>query len=223
MEPIKVLIVDDHSVVRRGLRAILESEQDIKVVGEAADGAEALEKVRELLPDVVLMDLVMPVVDGITAIRQIRESCPGTRVLVLTSFADDDKVFASIKAGAIGYLLKNSPAEDLERAIHSVARGELHLQAVIAEKVMDEFSPKPMETSNLAKLTERETEVLTMIARSMTNKEIAAELCISIKTVKVHVSSILNKLHSRDRTEAAVYAIQRGLLTDQESRQNNTP
>jgi len=218
MEPINVLIVDDHAVVRRGLRSILEVEQDIEVIGEAADGSEAVQKVKELLPDVVLMDLVMPGMDGITAIRQIRESCPSTRVLVLTSFSEDENIFASIKAGAIGYMLKNVPAEDLERAVRSVARGELHLQAVIAQKVLDEFSPKSVDTSNLANLTTREIEVLTMIARNMTNKEIASELCISIKTVKVHVSNILSKLHSRDRTEAAVYAIRQGLVTDYEQK-----
>jgi two-component system, NarL family, response regulator LiaR len=223
MDPIRVLIVDDHSVVRRGLCAILESEPDIELVGEAADGAEAVEKAQRLSPDVVLMDLVMPGVDGITAIRQIRDSCPNTRILVLTSFGEDDKVFASIKAGAIGYLLKNTPAEDLERAIHSVARGELHLQAIIAERVLDEFSQKSVEKINLAKLTEREMDVLAMIARSLTNKEIAAELSISIRTVKVHVSNILNKLHSRDRTEAALYAIQRGLIADREPRQHHLP
>jgi len=212
MERTSVLLVDDHAVVRRGLRAFLESEEDIEVVGEAADGHEAVQKVQDLLPDVVLMDLVMPGGDGLTAIRQIREVCPASRVLVVTSFGEDERVFAAMKAGAIGYLLKDSPAEDLGRAIRSVARGELHLQAEIARKVLDEFTLAPAHTVNPAGLTGREIEVLILITRNLSNKEIAHELFISVKTVKVHVSNILSKLHSRDRTEAALYAVRQGLV-----------
>ena len=213
--PISVLIVDDHAVVRRGLRSILESECDIKVVGEATDGVEAIKKVQEFTPDVILMDLVMPGLDGVTAIRRIRELSPNSRVLVLTSFGEDEKVFASIKAGAIGYLLKNVPAEDIERAIRSVACGELHLQAVVARRVLEEFKPLASQPASQVLLTNRETQILTLITRNCTNKEIASELSISIKTVKTHVSNILNKLQSRDRTEAALFAIHRGLVPEQ--------
>jgi NarL family two-component system response regulator LiaR len=145
---------------------------------------------------------------------------PESRVLVLTSFGEEEKVFASIKAGAIGYLLKNVPAEDIERAIRSVACGELHLQSVIAQKVLDEFNPAASQPTSQAQLTDRETQILTLIARGFTNKEIASDLTISIKTVKTHVSNILNKLHYRDRSEAALYAIQSGLVTKQESSNN---
>ncbi len=217
-EAISVLIVDDHAMVRRGLRAFLESEQDMEVIGEAADGAEAVDKVQDLLPDVVLMDLIMPDMDGITATRQIRQVSPNTRVLVLTSFGDDDKVFASIKAGAIGYLLKDVPAEDLGRAIRSVARGELHLHPEIARKVLDEFNSAHDETPPLTELTGRELEVLSLLARGYSNKEIARDLHISIKTVKTHVSNILSKLHIIDRTQAALYAVRQGLSKATETR-----
>ena len=217
MEVITVFIVDDHAVVRQGLRAFLESEGDIEVVGEAADGAEAVKRIRDLLPNVVLMDLVMPGVDGITATRQVREASPHSRVLVLTSFSEDEKVFPSIKAGAMGYLLKDTPAEDLGRAIRSVARGGFLLHPEIASRVLDEFAslrPEPLSPSTL---TARETEVLTLITRGYSNKEIARELVISIKTVKTHVSSILSKLHTVDRTQAALCAVRKGLVPPQEA------
>jgi NarL family two-component system response regulator LiaR len=217
MEGISVLVVDDHAVVRQGLQAFLESEADIEVVGEAANGAEAVEKVQELLPDVVLMDLVMPGMDGITATRQIREISPNSRVLVLTSFGEDEKVFPSIKAGAMGYLLKDVPAEDLGRAIRSVARGEFLLHPEIARKVLDEFSSIPFKGPPLTELTPREIEVLTLVARGYRNKEIAHDLGISIKTVKTHVSNILSKLHMIDRTQAALYAVRQGLVSPGES------
>lgn len=217
MERISVLIVDDHAVVRRGLRSFLESEEDIEVVGEASDGAEAVKKVQESLPDVVLMDLVMPGGDGITATRQVHEVSPSSRVLVLTSFGEDEKVFPSIKAGAMGYLLKDVPAEDLGRAIRSVARGELLLHPEIARKVLDEFAVVHSEVPPLTELTPREIEVLTLIARGRSNKEIAQHLQISIKTVKTHVSNILSKLHMMDRTQAAVYAVRQGLVPPEQA------
>ena len=212
MARISVLIVDDHAVVRRGLRAFLESEGDIEVVGEAADGAGALQQVQELLPDVVLMDLVMPGMDGITATRKIREICPSSRVLVLTSFSEDDKIFPSIKAGAQGYLLKDTPAEDLGRAIRSVARGEFLLHPEIASKVLAEFSTLRRDPPLLTSLTPREIEVLSLIAQGYTNREIARDLSISVKTVKTHVGNILSKLHMVDRTQAALYAVRQGLV-----------
>jgi len=212
VELITVLIVDDHEVVRRGLRSFLESQGDIEVVGEAADGAEAVEKVQDLLPDVVLMDLVMPGMDGIDAIRKVSQVCPSSRVLVLTSFSEDDKVFPAIKAGANGYLLKDVAVEDLARAIRSVAGGEFLLHPEVAGKVLDEFRETPKEMTPLSDLTPREIEVLTLIAKGYSNKEIAATLCIATRTVKAHVSNILGKLHAMDRTQAAVYAVRQGLV-----------
>lgn len=216
MGDISVLIVDDHGVVRRGLRSFLESEEDIRVVGEAANGAEAIEKVRSLSPDVVLMDLVMPGMDGIATTRQITQLCPETRVLVLTSFSDDDKVFPALEAGAMGYLLKDIPAEDLGRAIRTVAAGEFLLNSKVAGKVIRGFRPsaeaEPSEesASTMGDLTHREIEVLTLIARGCTNKEISVELCITVRTVKAHVSNILAKLNATDRLQAALLAIQEG-------------
>ena len=211
MERISVLIVDDHAVVRRGLRAFLESEEDIEIVGEAANGAEAVEKVQALLPDVVLMDLVMPGMGGIRATREIAEVSPSSRVLVLTSFSEDEQVFPSIKAGAMGYLLKDVAAEQLGSAIRSVARGVFLLDPQIASKVLKEFSTVHQEIPSLGRLTPREVEVLTLIARGRSNKEIAVDLNISVKTVKTHVSNILGKLHMMDRTQAAIYAVRKGL------------
>lgn len=212
MECITVLIVDDHAVVRQGLRTFLESEGDIEVVGEATDGAEAVEKVQELVPDVVLMDLVMPGTGGISATRQITEISPVTRVLVLTSFGEDDKVFPSIKAGAMGYLLKDATAEQLGSAIRSVASGVFLLDPQIAGKVLEEFETTRPQWLGGSRLTPRESEVLVQIARGRANKEIAQNLKISVKTVKTHVSNILSKLHMIDRTQAAVYAVRQGLV-----------
>jgi len=213
MSKITVLIVDDHAVVRKGLRVFLEGEGDIEIAGEAANGAEAVQKVQELLPDVVLMDLVMPVMDGITATRRISEISPSSRILVMTSFGEDEKVFPSIKVGATGYLLKDTPAEDLARAVRAVARGEFLLHPDIAHKVLTEFTgARPESSPHITKLTPREIEVLNLIAHGRSNKEIAAELNISIHTVKNHVSNILSKLHRMDRTQAALYALRQGLL-----------
>ncbi len=208
MDKISVLIVDDHPVVRQGLHSFLQLQDDLEIVGEAADGLEAVEKVDELLPDVVLMDLVMPKVDGIAAIRRITALSPSTRVLVLTSFSDDDKVFSAIKAGALGYLMKDSSPADLAEAIRAVYRGEPSLDPEIAKKVMDQLS-KGEEVIAEEDLTTREKEVLRLIARGNSNKEIAASLNISEKTVKNHVTNILQKLHLSDRTQAALYAVRR--------------
>jgi NarL family two-component system response regulator LiaR len=211
MEAITVLIVDDHAVVRRGLRSFLKSEGDIEVVGEATNGTEAIEKVQQLLPEVVLMDLVMPGMDGIATTRTISRVSPTSHVLVLTSFGEEDKVFAAIKAGARGYMLKDVPAEDLARAIRCVAQGEFLLHPEIAEKVLDELC-KPAAEPLRGELTPREVEVLTLVAQGLTNREIAQRLTISVRTVKAHVSNILSKLHAADRTQAAVYAMRQGLV-----------
>jgi len=212
MDKISVLIVDDHPVVREGLRSFLQLQEDMDVVGEAADGMEALEKVGELVPDVVLIDLVMPRMDGITTIRQIGAISPSSRILVLTSFSEDDKVFPAIKAGAHGYLMKDIKPTELAQSIRSVYRGEPSLHPEIARKLMDQLSKG--EGGAEDRLTARETEVLGLIARGYSNKEIAAALQVSEKTIKTHVSNILQKLHLSDRTQAALYAVRQRIATD---------
>ena len=210
-EKISVLLVDDHAVVRQGLRTFLELQTDMEVVGEAADGEEAVASVEQLVPDVVLMDLMMPNMDGIEAIRRIRQISPTTRVIALTSFVDDSKVFGSVKAGAAGYLLKDVQPQDLADAIRTVHGGEALLHPAIAAKLVQEFS-EPTEAQPFQNLTAREMEVLRLLAQAKSNKEIAAEFVLSEKTVKTHVSNILQKLHLADRTQAAVYAIRQRLV-----------
>ncbi len=178
MDKIGVLIVDDHAVVRQGLRTLLELQEDIEVVGEAANGLESVEQARQLLPDVVLMDLLMPEMDGIEATRRIRSLSPSTKVIILTSFAEDDNVFPSIKAGALGYLLKNVSPPDLIKAIQAAHRGEAQLDPEIAKKLMDEVSTRPSKPAT-GNLTERELEVLRLIARGRNNRDIARELVVS--------------------------------------------
>lgn len=211
-EKITILIVDDHAVVRQGLRTFLELQADMALVGEADNGRTAVELAQRLAPDLVLMDLVMPQMDGIEAIRQIRAVSPKTQVLVLTSFTEDDKVFPAIKAGALGYLLKDVAPGDLIKAVQAAARGEAQLHPEIAKKLMGELTGKTGAATPDA-LTERELEVLRLIARGLNNQEIAAALTISHKTVKTHVSNILSKLHLADRTQAAIYALQQGIAT----------
>jgi len=211
--PISVLIVDDHAVVRQGLRSFLELQPDIQVAGEASDGEEALAQAKALLPDIILMDLVMPNVDGVSAIRSITAAVPSTKILVLTSFSEDEKVFASIKAGAHGYLMKDVLPPELVKAIRTVYRGEAQLHPEIARKLMNEFStPAPAPARH--DLTDRELDVLRLIAQGKSNKEIAEVLVLSEKTVKTHVSNILQKLHLSDRTQAAVYALKQKLVED---------
>jgi NarL family two-component system response regulator LiaR len=210
MDKITILIVDDHAVVRQGLRTFLELQADMAVVGEASNGLEAVEQARRLLPDLVLMDLVMPHLDGIEATRRIRALSPTTQVLVLTSFTEDDKVFPAIKAGALGYLLKDVTPGDLIKAVQAAHRGEVQLHPEIAKKLMSEFATR-LDSSSPEALTERELEVLRLIARGLSNQEISETLVISHKTVKTHVSNILSKLHLADRTQAAIYAWRQGL------------
>ena len=210
-EPIRILLADDHALLRQGLRALLETTPEIQVAGEAGDGAEAVEKAQRLQPDVILMDLMMPRMDGLTAIRALKQADPGTRILVLTSFDEDEKVFAAVKAGALGYLLKDSSAADLCQAIQAVHRGEPSLAPVLAAKVMREISRPPDLPPTESPLTEREMEVLDLVARGSSNQEIADKLVIAERTVGKHVSNILEKLHLANRTQAALYALRTGL------------
>lgn len=206
---IRVLIADDHEIVRQGLTTFLELQEDIEVVGQAADGEAAARMAERLTPDVVLMDLVMPVLDGIGAIARIRASAPSSHVIVLTSFADDEKIFAAIRAGAAGYLLKDVSPQDLATAIRMVQGGEPILAPGVARRLMDEVGRQPEPANHL---TEREIEVLKLIANGRSNKEIAGDLTLSEKTVKTHVSNILKKLHVADRTQAALYAVRQHLV-----------
>ena len=210
---IRVLIADDHAIVRKGIRALLSTETDIQVIGEASDGAEAIAQAQALNPDVILMDLVMPKLDGIEATRQITAHQPRARILVLTSFAADDKVFPAIKAGALGYLLKDSGPEELVQAIHQVHRGEPSLEPSIARKVLTELSQPPKTPLTLEPLTEREVGVLRLVAQGHSNREIAEQLVITEMTVRTHVSNILSKLHLASRTQAALYALREGLAS----------
>ena len=212
-ETIGVLLVDDHEVVRRGIGALLATEDSISVVGEAADGEEAITKAAALEPDVIMMDLEMPGLGGIGAIESIVGSDPEAKILVLTSFAADDKVFPAIKAGASGYLLKDTGPEELVTAVQQVARGESSLNPTIARKLLREVSAPPAGKQTADPLTERELEVLGLIAKGKSNQEIADELVISEATVRTHVSNILGKLHLASRTQAALYALREGLAS----------
>ena len=211
--PIQVLIVDDQAIVRKGIRALLAEVDYVQVVGEAGDGEEAIAQAQDLNPDVILMDLVMPGVDGIEAIRRITDCCKKIRVLVLTSFASDDKVFPAIKAGALGYLLKDAAPGELLRAIREVHRGEPSLQPAIAHKVMRELQRESNLPPTEEPLTEREEEVLGLVAQGLANQEIADRLFVSERTVRAHVSNILGKLHVANRTQAALYALREGLAS----------
>jgi len=212
-QPIRVLIVDDHAIVRKGISALLSTEPDIQVLGEATNGAEGVEKAETLRPDVVLMDMVMPKMDGIEATRRITALDSGPRVLVLTSFAADDKVFPAIKAGALGYLLKDSGPNDLIRAIRQVYRGEPSLEPAIASKVLFELAHPPKAEPTTDPLTEREMEVLRLLAQGYSNRQIADALVITEMTVRAHVSNILGKLHLASRTQAALFALREGLAS----------
>ena len=209
-EPIRVLIVDDHAVVREGLRSFLTLQDGIEVAGEAADGEEALEIAAQLRPDVILMDLVMPRLDGLAAMRALREQLPGARVIVLTSFLDDDKLLPALRSGAAGYLLKNAQPQELVRAIRAAQAGEALLDPVVAARLVETLAADG-EVEPLERLTPREREVLVLIAQGFANKRIARELGVSEKTVKAHVGHVLAKLGVTDRTQAAVVAVRAGL------------
>ena len=212
-ELIRVLIVDDHVIVRKGIRVLLATEADIDVVGEARDGREALREIEALRPDVILLDLLMPRLDGIEVIRRTLARDPQARILVLTSFAADDKVFPAIKAGALGYLLKDTKPEELVYAIRQVYRGESSLSPAIARKVLQELSRSSDRPPTPNPLTAREVEVLQVVAQGKINRDIADELMISEATVRTHVSKILGKLHLATRTQATLYALREGLVS----------
>jgi DNA-binding NarL/FixJ family response regulator len=214
-DPIRVLVVDDHPVVRQGLRSFLASRDGIEVVGEAADGEAAVAEARRLRPDVVLLDLVMPGGGGVDAIARIREEGDGPAVLVLTSFAGDDQVLPAVRAGASGYLLKDVDGAELEAAIRTVAQGGALLDPHVAGTVMGEVArPGRRGALDVETLTPREREVLSLLAQGLTNRELASRLFVSEKTVKTHVSSILSKLHLADRTQAALFAVRHGLAEE---------
>lgn len=211
---IRVLVADDHAVVRQGLRTFLDLQGEVEVVGEAADGEQAVAEAERLRPDVVLMDLVMPRLDGIGAIRRIRELAPDTRVLVLTSFLDDDKLMPAVRAGAAGYLLKDVQPQELLAAIRTVHGGEALLSPAVTTRLMEGLAQQG-EGQTLPPgegLTPREREVLVLVARGYANKRIALELGVAEKTVKTHVSNILAKLGLSDRTQAALFAVREGLV-----------
>jgi DNA-binding NarL/FixJ family response regulator len=209
---IRVLIADDHAVVREGLRAFLQLQDGLEVVGEAADGVEAVEQAELLAPNVVLMDLVMPRLDGIGAMRELRARLPAARVIVLTSFLDDDRLLPAIQAGAAGYLLKDVEPAELVRAVRLANAGEAMIAPTVAARLVDAIADRPRPPAR-AQLTRREHEVLELIARGRPNKRIAIELGISEKTVKAHVGRLLAKLGVADRTQAALLAVREGLVS----------
>jgi NarL family two-component system response regulator LiaR len=212
-EVVTVLLVDDHALVRGGVRAYLDTQPDIEVVGEAGSGAEAVRQAETLVPDVVLMDLVMPGMDGIEATQRVRQVSPRSQVVVLTSFHEDSHIFPALKAGALSYLLKDAGPEEVAAAVRAAARGEVTIHPSIAARLVRQVRGVEDQPANpYTELTEREEQVLRLIAEGRSNAEIAAELVISEKTVKGHVGNVLSKLHLADRTQAAVFAWREGFI-----------
>lgn len=210
---IKIIIADDHPLIRQGLRVVIEAQPDMELVGEASNGEQAIQQALALKPDIVIMDLQMPVKDGLAATREITQADPHAQVLVLTSFPDDDNVYAAIKAGAMGFLLKDSSAEYLLDAIRTVSRGESVLHPTIARKLMQEIRQPPRLPPTTEPLTPREVEVLGCLTQGMANQQIARQLSISVRTVSAHVRNILDKLHLANRTQAALYALDQGIVS----------
>ena len=216
MAKIKILIADDHAVVREGTRRILEQDQRLEVVAEAGDGEEAIRLATNLKPDVAIIDIAMPNIDGIEATRQIKALCPDTTVLILTAYDDDQFIFSLLEAGAAGYLLKSVRGRELIDAVRSVHAGESVLHPAIARKVLNRFVPssgKPIEEESLDVLSQREMEVLKLAARGLSNQDIAEELCLSMRTVQGHLGHIFNKLQVGSRTEAVIRALKEGWVT----------
>ncbi len=208
---IRILVVDDHAIVREGLCALLRTEPDLEVVGQAADGSEAIAQAKKLQPDVILLDLVMPRTDGVQAIKEIMLDNPQSRILVLTSFAEDDLLFPAIKAGAHGYLLKDSSPQELLQAIKEIHCGQSSLHPAIARKLIAEIQAPPDRNEAVEPLTDREVEILTLLAQGLPNKAIAEKLTLSERTVRTHVTNILSKLHLANRTQAALFALRKGI------------
>ena len=211
VQKIRILIADDHAIVREGLRALFATEPDFELVAEAADGMEAVDRFRATKPDIILLDMMMPRKDGLGAIYDIMKEDPNARILVLTSFAEDEKVFPAIKAGALGYLLKDSSPQELSQAIRNVYQGEASLHPAIARKLMRELNQPPSLPPTTDPLTEREVEVLRLVAQGLSNDDIAEQLVVSERTVRTHVSHILDKLHLANRTQMALYAVREGI------------
>ena len=212
MEAIKILIVDDHPVVREGIGAMLKREPDFKIVGEATNGLEAVGKASELVPDVILMDLRMPEMDGVEAITRIKQDMPDTKFIILTTFSDDEYIFKGIAAGARAYLLKDAPREELFKAIRAVSRGESLIQPVVASKVLDKLAELSKKSPSAETLSDREIEVLKLMAKGVSNSNIADELSITQSTVKTHITSIFQKLNVTTRTEAVTTALKRRII-----------
>lgn len=212
MEEIKILIVDDHPVVREGIASMLKKQPDFKIVGEACNGLEAVEKARELFPDVVLMDLRMPELDGVEAIKRIKEEKPEVKFIILTTYSDDEYIFKGIAAGARAYLLKDAPRDELFKAIRAVSRGESLIQPIVASRVLDKLAELSRKTPSAETLSEREVEVLRLMASGESNKDIADKLSITQSTVKTHITSIFQKLNVTTRTEAVTTALKRGII-----------
>jgi DNA-binding NarL/FixJ family response regulator len=210
-ERIRVLVVDDHAVVRQGLRSLLELQDGIEVAGDAADGDQGVEAATRLRPDVILMDLVMPALDGVSAMRLLRERVPEARVIVLTSFLDDDKLLPALRAGAAGYLLKNAEPQEVIRAVRAAHAGQTVLDPVVAARLVETLAADD-EGDPIDRLTPRERQVLVLIGRGFANKRIALELGLAEKTVKAHVGHVLAKLRVSDRTQAAIAAVRAGLV-----------
>ena len=212
-DSIRIIVADDHPIVREGLVAILSTQPDFEVVGEAGTGLEVVEQVNKLEPDVVLLDLEMPELDGVGALERLRESNPGIKTLVFTAFDTDERILGAVQAGAKGYLLKGAPRDELFKAVRVVQAGESLLQPIVASKLLRQVSHQQTQpTTEIDSLTPREVEVLQLLAQGLQNKEIASELVISERTVKFHVSSIMGKLHAGNRTEAVTIAAQQGLI-----------
>ncbi len=212
-EPIRILLVDDHKIVRQGVRAFFDALEGIEVIGEAGSGAAAVKMVEERVPDVVLMDLIMPGMDGVEATRLAKSISPRTQIVVLTSYHDDEHIFPALQAGALSYILKDVEMDELAEAVFKASRGEATLHPQVASRVIQELHGRKKDENTLVvDLTKRETEILKVIAQGMSNSEIAEKFVISKYTVKGHVSNILSKLHLADRTQAAVYAWQQGVV-----------